>query len=138
MKTTHNYVANDLIWKDHISKEFTAAGQWDEKWGFLASFIADEINSQEQEQKNDRPNQTDSNSTRQPTKSSGKSGSLKLPPIQNCGTPHKSSKPFPQTTSQFVGWKAKDSKNSLEKYGRYTKPTKTFLKEMNWPYEAMA
>lgn len=63
--------------------------------------------------------------------------SLKLPPITNCGAPHKNCKPFPQTTTQFIGWKSKDPENNLERYGKYTKPTKTFLSEMNWPYEAM-
>ena len=62
---------------------------------------------------------------------------LKLPPITNCGMPDKNCKPFPQTTTQFIGWKSKNPENNLEKYGRYTKPTKTFLSEMNWPHEAI-
>ena len=62
---------------------------------------------------------------------------LKLPPIHNRGVPDKSSKPFPQTSTQFIGWKSQEPENNLEKYGRYTKPTKTFLSDMKWPHEAM-
>ncbi|XP_066927356.1 ciliary microtubule inner protein 1-like [Clytia hemisphaerica] len=127
MKTPYNIVANDLIWKDHIQKEYTAANQWDDKWGFLSSFISKEVY-------NEKSDDTDT----KPSKSKKKSSEgLKLPPIHSRSVPDKSSKPFPRTSTQFIGWKSQDAENNLEKYGRYTKPTKTFLSEMQWPHEAI-
>jgi len=142
MKTNHNFVANDLIWKDHIHKEYTAAGQWDVKWGLLASFISNEVHSGQQESPlttKDRKTSARGSLKQNSKKREDSSATtpLKLPPITNCGVPHKNCKPFPQTTTQFIGWKSKDPENNLERYGKYTKPTKTFLSEMNWPYEAM-
>lgn len=43
--------------------------------------------------------------------------------------PFKNSKPFPQTTTQFIGWKSQYPENRLDKYGQYTKPLKSFLVE---------
>ncbi|KAK3742739.1 hypothetical protein QZH41_018954 [Actinostola sp. cb2023] len=125
-----NFVANDQIWKDHVVHEHAASTYWPNNWGFL-------IDEYQVLAKEDRTKPTGAAAVRVKQRREN----LKLPPIDSSVASQlsvgKSTASYPYTTSQEIGWRSSQRQCNLERYGRYTKPMSSFLKQMKWPPEAI-
>ncbi|ESO82663.1 hypothetical protein LOTGIDRAFT_203280 [Lottia gigantea] len=128
-----NFVAQDQIWKDHVSGEIVAAKNWPETWDFLNKKYEDLVEE-------DFPQITE----RMKNKSSTKKDLTSLvqvrpvTPIEEYIHVKPSPRPFPKTTSQMVGWRSADRSLALEKYGKYSRPKGGLVKQLNWPNEAVS
>jgi len=120
-----NYVANDQIWKDHVTHEKVAAKDWPNNWDFLTTKPQDLV-------KDDFP-QRKKHVIEPPEH-------MRIPPV----TPleervkvYPTDKPVPPTTSAMIGWRSTEKKLTLEKYGGYAKGKGGLIKQLGWPFEGI-
>ncbi|XP_046584996.1 uncharacterized protein C20orf85 homolog isoform X1 [Haliotis rubra] len=120
-----NYVAQDQIWKGHVTQEEAAAKIWPSNWNFLTGSHRDLV-------KDEFPQ--------------ARKGKREIPtliqirpvtPIEEYIKVQPSPRPFPSTTSQQIGWRSTRTEHKLEKYGKYAKPKGGLVKQLNWPQEAV-
>ncbi|XP_030068991.1 ciliary microtubule inner protein 1 [Microcaecilia unicolor] len=122
-KEVVNYLAKDRMWKHHIENENKAAKAWSYNWGFLTTPFEELIKNEKKKEK----------------------VKINLPehfqvrPVTPIETYIKvnPSPPVPQTTQRFIGWRSAVPGLELERYGREHHGKLDFLKQMNWPTEAI-
>jgi len=124
-----NIVADDLIWKDHCTKEIDTAKKWPENWGFLRDVHVELASTGK------------GNIGGGKLETTMRKEKLRLPRIDDehaktlgVGRPEKG---FPRTTSNDIGWRSSQPQCKLERYGRYTKKMCSILTQLNWPPEAV-
>ncbi|XP_066558210.1 ciliary microtubule inner protein 1 [Amia ocellicauda] len=118
---TCNYVAQDQIWKCHVSSELESAKAWPSKWGFLTTSYTELLQEMKKED-----------------------GKLELPaylqtrPATPPGTYTQvaPSPAVPQTTQGLIGWRSTVPGLELERFGRVHRGKGSFLKKMGWPHDA--
>ncbi|CAL8090360.1 unnamed protein product [Calicophoron daubneyi] len=123
-----NIVAKDKIWRDHCLNEAARVKLWRENWGFLTQtkeeLLKDEIDAL-RDRTRKRPEMPDSLKISEPT------------PTSEYFSVKPSPKPFPQTTSQEIGWRSGRREFLLDKYDLHRKAQGCLLRRFNWPVQAI-
>ncbi|KAF8569519.1 hypothetical protein P879_01977 [Paragonimus westermani] len=121
---TDNQVAEDLIWKGHCIAEQRSVKTYRSKWGFLKgpmeNFVKEDFDQLVDKK---RVNWRDliQNRVEEPEPPSKYISVLPSP------------KPVPSTTAGMIGWRAVNSQNWLDRYGRHGRPRVDIFKQLNWP-----
>ncbi|KAK6185975.1 hypothetical protein SNE40_008099 [Patella caerulea] len=126
-----NFVAQDQIWKDHVTGEMIAAKNWPNNWDFLNNKYEDLV-------KDDFPHLKDKKKTDAKQDLTSLVRVKPVTPIEEYVHVQPSPRPFPKTTSQMVGWRSGNRDMALEKYGGYSRPKGGLVKQLNWPNEAVS
>ncbi|XP_029468521.1 uncharacterized protein C20orf85-like [Rhinatrema bivittatum] len=116
-------LTHDRMWKSHVEHEKEAAKKWAYNWGFLTTPYEELI-------KNEKKKEIVKISV--PVHLQVRQGS----PIEKY-IKVKPSPPVPQTTQGLIGWRSTVPGLELECYGRDQYGKLDFLKQMNWPAEAI-
>jgi len=151
-----NYVHDAEIWKDHVRTEHTASKCWNSKWGYTTNVynrLHKSLTGKNDEEKNFfREYRRQENGLVKSRKLNAKHPTRKveLPPISQALPPsitvkakqlkrnrEKAPAKFPKTTSDQVGWLAKD--NKAQTYGQANTRFRgkwTLYKQLGWPIES--
>ncbi|XP_071969710.1 ciliary microtubule inner protein 1 isoform X1 [Engystomops pustulosus] len=122
-----NLVAQDMIWKAHVTKELETTKMWPETWGFLATPY-NELKAEKIMEAKESAQQIKVPSHMKIRTVTPLEHYIKVEP----------SPALPKTTQGLIGWRSTIPALQLERYGRTQHFKGDFCKSMNWPGEGIA